>query len=188
MCQALLINKTPQELVENVLQDWIGAGWELWKVFLLITVVNSAMKRFVKCQAYSISRFPPLLEKVHGIMVYVKETIKCRREPVPFSCNAEEQQNHATQSPLSSIVEDPQNHATETPVTKTIGEPDQQNNVVLEHLPEQGESSVQLQQQGPLKGDDVIQYKVGEWTHANVLSRAGKAKTATRHWYNVQDI
>ena len=67
-----------------------------------------------------------------------------------------------TQNPLSSIVEDPQTHATNTPVTETIGEPDQQNNVILEHLPEQEESSVQLQQQGPLKGDDVIQYKVGE--------------------------
>ena len=73
------------------------------------------------------------------------------------------------QSPLSSAVENPQNHATET-----IGEPDQQNNIILEHSPEQEESSVQLQQQGPLKHDDVIEYKVGaendEWTHASVLS------------------
>ena len=77
-------NKTPRELVENVLQDWIGAGWELWKVFLLTTVVNSAMKRFVKCEAYLISRFPPLLEKVHEIMVYVKETIKLLTECQKF--------------------------------------------------------------------------------------------------------
>ena len=113
------------------------------------------------------------------------------REPVPLDCNVKEQQNHVTQSPLSSIVEDPQNHATKTPVTETIGEHDQQNNAILEHLPEQGESSVQLQQQGQLKRNDVIEYKVGEndeWTHVSVLSRAGKAKTATRHWYNVQDI
>ena len=71
------------------------------------------------------------------------------------------------QSPLSSIVEDPLNRATETPVTETIGELDQQNNAILEHLPEKGESSIQLQQQGPLKRNDVIEYKVGEdneWT------------------------
>ena len=74
--------------------------------------------------------------------------------------------------------------------TETIGEPDQQNNVILEHLPEQEESSVQLWQQCPSKHDDVIEYKVGdndEWTRANVLNRADKAKTTTRHWYNVQD-
>ena len=69
-------------------------------------------------------------------------------------------------------------------MTETIGEPDQQNSAILEHLPEQGESSVQLQQQDPLKQNDVIECKVGkhdEWTHVSVLSRAGKAKTATRH-------
>ena len=97
----------------------------------------------------------------------------CRREPVPFSCNVEEQQNHVTQSPLSYIVEDPQNHVTQSPLssivegpqnhvtlsplssivegpqnhaTETIGQPDQQNNVILVLLPEQGELSVQLQQ------------------------------------------
>ena len=84
----------------------------------------------------------------------------CRREPVPLGCNVEAQQNHATQSPLSSIVEDPLNHATETPVTETIGELDQQNNAILEHLPEQGESSVQLQQQDPSKRNYVIEYKI----------------------------
>ena len=69
-------NKISQEVVENVLQHWIGAGWGLWKVFLLTTVVNPTVKIFVKCQAYSISGFPPLLDKVHGVIVYVKETIK----------------------------------------------------------------------------------------------------------------
>ena len=96
-----------------------------------------------------------------------------------------------TRSPLNFITEDPQNHVTETPVTETIGELDQQNNAILEHLPEQGESSAQLQQQSPLKRDDVIKYKVGEndeWTRVSVLSRAGKAKTATKHWYNAQEI
>ena len=115
----------------------------------------------------------------------------CRREHVPLGCNVEEQQNHVTQSPVSSIVEDPQNRATETPVTETIRELDQQNNAMLERLPEQGESSVQLQQQGPLKRNDVTEYTVGEndeWTRVSVLSRAGKAKTATKHWYTVQDI
>ena len=34
--------------------------------------------------------------------------------------------------------------------------------VILEHLPEQEELSVQPQQRGPLKGNDVIKYKVGE--------------------------
>ena len=69
-------NKTPQEGVEYVLQHWIGAGWGVMEGILLTKVVNSAVKRFVKCQAYSISRFPPLLKKVHGVMVNVKETIK----------------------------------------------------------------------------------------------------------------
>ena len=52
------------------------------------------------------------------------------------------------------------------------------------------DSSVQLQQQGPLKCNDVIEYKFcenDEWNHVSVLSRAGKAKTATKHLYNVQD-
>ena len=62
-----------------------------------------------------------------------------------------------TQSPLSSIVEDPLNHATETPVTETIGELDQQYNAILEHLPEQGELSVHLQQKGLLKRNDVTE-------------------------------
>lgn len=46
-------------------------------------------------------------------------------------------------------------------------------------------------QQVLLKRDDIIEYKVQEedaWTRANILGRAGKAKTATRHWYNVQDM